>query len=104
MRSTFIVSAFAALALAAPRPQDTEWDQVDAAADPEIFTPPTDVVVDTVYIQPAAAASTVASAAVTEVASTTSQKRDMLEVVDLLSARNTDCAPETPGTGPAVSR
>lgn len=66
MRSTTIVSAFAALALAAPRPQDIEWDQVDAAADPEIFTPPTDVTVDTVAIQPAAAASAVASAAVTD--------------------------------------
>ncbi len=104
MRSTIIVSAFAALALAAPRPQDIEWDQVDSAADPEIFTPPTDVTVDTVAIQPASAASAVASAAVTDIASTTSQKRDMLEVAELLSARNAECTLETPGTGTAISK
>lgn len=103
MRSTLIVSAFAALALAAPRPQDIEWDQVDASPDPEIVTPPTDVTVDTVAIQPASAASAIASAAVTDVASTIAQKRDMLEVADLLSTRNADCTAEPAGTGPVVN-
>jgi hypothetical protein len=53
MRSTLIVSAFTAPALAAPRPQDTEWDQVDASPDQEIVSPPTDVTIDTIAIQPA---------------------------------------------------
>jgi hypothetical protein len=106
MRSTLIVSAFAALAIAAPRPQDIEWDQVDASPDPEIYTPPTNVTVDTVAIQPASAASAIASAAVTDVASTTdlSQKRDILKVADLLGKRDADCAVQPAGSGPAVNK
>jgi hypothetical protein len=82
MRSTLIASAFAA-----PRPQDIEFDLVDAAPHAEIYTPPTNVTVDTVSIQPASAASALASAAVSNIASTVdpTQKRDILEVADAVS-------------------
>src|SRR5882757_4839005 len=88
MRPTLVVSAFAALALAAPRPQDIVFNEVDATPDPTIYTPPTNVTVDTVVIQPASAASAVASAAVTDVASTSDPtKRDVMGVVDKLKPR-----------------
>lgn len=106
MRSTLIVSAFAALALAAPRPQDIDFDEVDATPDPTIYTPPTNVTVDVVEIQPASAALAVASAAVTDVASTTdpTEKRDIMEVADMLKPRTTDCGALPDGSGSAVNK
>lgn len=103
MRSAIILSAFAALALAAPRPQDIEFDLVDASPDPDIVTVDSSVTTtDTVPVQPVAEAVAVASAAVTDVASTTdpSQKRDFLE----LTGRNPDCAAEPAGSGQAVTK
>jgi len=102
MRYTLIVSAFAALALAAPRPQDIDFEQVDAAPEADPVSPPIDVSVDVVAVQPVAAATALAAASVTEVA--TAEKRDFLEVAGLLEKRNAECAAETPGTGPQVSR
>ncbi|TVY78337.1 hypothetical protein LSUE1_G003964, partial [Lachnellula suecica] len=101
MRTTFIVSAFAALAIAAPRPQDIEFDQVDAAPDAEIVSPPTDVTTDYVAVQPVAEAVAIATAAIFE--TTTTQKRDFLEVVDSIAKRDGDCSAEPAGTGPQVS-
>jgi hypothetical protein len=74
MRTTLIVSAFSALAVAAPRPQDIEFDQVDAAPDAVIVAPPSDVTTDSVPAQPVAEAVAIASSAVTE--TTTTEKRD----------------------------
>jgi hypothetical protein len=85
MRSAFIVSAFAALALAlaAPRPQDIEFDQVDAAADPIVVAVSADVAEQTVSIQ---------------------QKRDFLGVARSLSKRGDgDCSAQPAGTGPTVT-
>lgn len=101
MRSTLIVSAFAALALAAPHPQDIEFDQVDAAPDAEIVTPPTDVTSDTVAVQPVSQAVALGSTSVTD--TTTTQKRDFLEVANTLSKREGDCSAEPAGTGPQIS-
>jgi hypothetical protein len=102
MRSTLIISAFAALALAAPRPQDIEFDQVDAAPDAEIVTPPTDVTSDTPVTQPVSQAVSIGSTSVTD--TTTTQKRDFLEVANSLSKRGDgDCSAEPAGTGPQVS-
>jgi hypothetical protein len=104
MRSAFIVSAFAALALAAPRPQDIEFDQVDAAADPIVVAVSAEVVEQTVSIQPLAAVTALAAASVTDVASTTEQKRDFLGVARSLSKRGDgDCSAQPAGTGPTVS-
>lgn len=104
MRSAFIISAFAALALAAPRPQDIEFDQVDAAADPIIVAAPVDVADQTVSIQPLAAVTTLAAASVTDVASTLDQKRDFLDVARSLRKRGDgDCSALPAGTGPTVS-
>ena len=103
MRSTLIVSAFAALALAAPRPQDIEFDQVDAAPDSEITTPPTDVTVDIVANQPVASVLAAATAVVTDVASTTNQKRDVMDVLDRIAKRDAPCAAQPTGSGP-ISR
>lgn len=98
MRSAILVFAFAALAIAAPRPQEIEFDQVDIAPDPEIITPPTDVAVDNVPVLPAASAVQVADASVTDVAQAKpKQKRG-------LQKRDGDCKPEPAGTGPRVSR
>jgi ribonuclease PH len=104
MRSAFIVSAFAALALAAPRPQDIEFDQVDASPDPIVVAVPVDVAEQTVTLQPLAAVTTTADASVTDVAST-EQKRDFLGVARSLSKRHDgDCSAQPAGTGPAVSK
>lgn len=104
MRSTLIISAFAALALAAPHPQDIEFDQVDAAPDPEPVTPPVIGTSQTVSIQPAAAVVTLADASVTDTAST-NDKRDFLEVSQMLDKRGSDgdCSALPQGTGPQVS-
>lgn len=97
MRSTIIVSAFAALALAAPRPQQIEFDQVDAAEDPVLVSAPSDVSFDIVDVLSVDAAKAQAAASVTDVASTV-EKRDML------FKRDGDCKPEPAGTGPRVSK
>ena len=60
MRTTMLVSALAALALAAPRPQDIEFDQVDAAPDAVIATPLVDGAMSNVSIQPVAAVTALA--------------------------------------------
>ncbi|EPE29376.1 hypothetical protein GLAREA_00536 [Glarea lozoyensis ATCC 20868] len=101
MRSTIIVSAFAALALAAPRPQEIEFDQIDAVPDSTPVVVPVDVSVDTVDILPKAAVVAAAEAAVTEVATTV--KRSFLDEGDNLSKRGQICSVQPAGTGPAVS-
>lgn len=103
MRSSFIVAAFAAVALAAPRPQDIEFDQVDAAPDPIVVAAPDDGAEQTVSIQPLAAVTTLAAASVTDVASTTEKKRDFLGIARSLSKRDGDCSALPAGTGPTVS-
>lgn len=102
MRSTLIVSAFAALAVAAPRPQDIEWDGVDAADAPVIVTPPVGVIDNAaaVSLQPSASVTSIAVAAVTDTAST-NDKRDFLEHLSL-GKRDGNCAAQPAGTGPAV--
>ena len=102
MRTTLIISALAALAVAAPHPQDIEFDQVDVAPDAVIVAPPSDVTTDSVPAQPVAEAVAIASSAVTE--TTTTEKRDFLGVVDGLQKRGDgDCSAEPAGTGPRVS-
>jgi hypothetical protein len=109
MRSAAIlVSALAALTLAAPRPQDIEWDQVDSAPDADPVTPPVDVASDTVVIQPVSDAKSLGSDAVTDVASTKREiqqvKKDFLKEKSWLGKRDGTCAAEPAGTGPQVSR
>ncbi|KAI9048530.1 hypothetical protein LZ554_007363 [Drepanopeziza brunnea f. sp. 'monogermtubi'] len=99
MRFTLIVSAFAALALAAPRPQDIDFDLVDAAPDPILDTAPSDVTSETVPIQPVAAAIAVADQSVTEVAQTTEEFSRRGELV----GRDGNCAAQPAGTGPRVT-
>ncbi|KAK0116915.1 hypothetical protein ONS96_012761 [Cadophora gregata f. sp. sojae] len=96
MRSTAFVSARAALAIAAPRPQDIQFDLVDSASDPEIVTPPTDIVVDIVADLPEAFAVQVANATVTDVAQAKPKVRRRLQ------QRDGDCSPEPAGTGTHV--
>ena len=43
MRSAIVFSALIGLALAAPRPQSIDLDGVEAAPDPQFYTPPYDV-------------------------------------------------------------
>ncbi len=93
MRTALLIGAFAALAIAAPRPQEIEFDLVDAAPDAEPIDP--DLAPSSVVIQPSAAASTLAVAQITDVA-TTYSKRDMVV------KRDGDCHAEPAGTGPAV--
>lgn len=102
MRSTLIISALAALAVAAPRPQAIEFDLVDAAPDAEIVTPPVDVTADKVAAQPTAEAVAIAASSVTE--TTSAEKRDFIEVADSLSKRDGDCSVQPAGTGPQVSK
>jgi hypothetical protein len=99
MRSALIVSAFAALALAAPRPQDIEFDEYDAIPESDPIVVPTDVTADVVDILPKAAIVAAAQAAVTEVATTS--KRAFLDGGDNLR-REELCKVQPAGTGPAV--
>lgn len=66
MRTTLLVGAFAALAIAAPRPQEIEFELVDAAPNAVPVDP--DSAPSSVAIQPSAAASTLAVAQITDVA------------------------------------
>lgn len=100
MRSTIIISAFAALALAAPRPQDIEFDQVDAAPNVDVVTPPVTGTTDSVVIQPTSQAISIGADAVTDVATT---KRDTLRHRGSLGKRDGNCAVQPAGTGPQVS-
>lgn len=100
MRSALIISAFAALALAAPRPQDIEFDLVDSAPDPVVVTPPVEGSSATVSIQPSAAVSKLADAAVTDTA-TTNDKRDMMAALG--KRGDGDCSVQPKGAGPTVS-
>lgn len=88
MRSTIFLSAFAALAIAAPRPQDIQFDLVDVASDPEIVTPPTDVVVDNIAVLPAASAVHVADASVTDVAQAKQKRSVVYKSVTVIVALN----------------
>ena len=92
MRSILMVSAFAALSLAAPRPQDIEWDQVDAAPDVEVVADG----VASPTLQSPAAASTIAAAAVS--ASPSTKKRDLT-----LQKRDGNCAVQPAGTYQAIT-
>lgn len=93
MRSTIILSAFAALAAAAPRPQDIALDAVDAAPDPTIYTV-TDGTSPTVSIMPLAAMTTIADATVTNAAG------DNVNSKRALGRRDGDCSPLPRGFGP----
>jgi hypothetical protein len=99
MRSAIIISAFAALALAAPRPQDIEFDQYDAVPESDPIVVPTDVTVDVVDVLPKAAVVAAAQAAVTEVATTS--KRAFLDSGDF-QRREEICKVQPEGTGPVV--
>ena len=94
MRSALIISLLSALSIAAPRPQDLNFDEIDAAPDAVVVSPPTNVTVDNVATQPAAVASAIAAAAVSDVATT--DKRDLEE-------RDGDCSSLPAGTGPTVT-
>lgn len=100
MRSAIIISALTALALAAPRPQDIEFDQVDAAPDVDLVTPPVIGTTDSVVIQPSSAAISIGADAVTDVATT---KRDLLRQRGSFGKRDGNCAVQPAGTGPQVS-
>ncbi len=103
MRICFLIPAFAALVLAAPRPQDTEYDGVDQAPDADDVTPPVNIPTDVVPTQPAAAAATIAEASITDVYSTKG-RRDFLDVSYGIRKRGEDgdCAIQPYGTGPEV--
>jgi hypothetical protein len=112
MRSIFIISACAALILAAPRPQEIDFDQVDAAPDVNIVTPPVGVTSESVAIVPAGEAVIVGSQAVTD---TTTTKRDIgIDEIKRnalgerewpgITKRDGDCTAEPAGTGPRVSK
>ena len=91
MRSTLIVSAFAALALGAPRPQEIDFDVVDAAPDPEI----SEIVSNSVT--PPQAESEVAAIVKGSITGTeTPEKRDLL-------SRRGLCSDNGPGTLPGIT-
>lgn len=96
MRSTLLVSAFAGLALAAPRPQDIDFTLVDAAPDAVIDSAPFNVTSETVAIVPVAAAVAIASDSVTDVAEVNKKR-------DTVAKRDGNCAVQPAGTGPQVS-
>jgi hypothetical protein len=102
MRSALIVSAFAALTLAAPRPQEIDFDTVDAAPDAPIYEAPAVPVKENVPSQSDATAVKLAIGSITETVNP--EKRDLLNVIDNLSGRaEQDCSALPAGTGPTVN-
>ncbi|KAI6711413.1 hypothetical protein JHW43_006074 [Diplocarpon mali] len=96
MRATLAASAFAALALAAPRPQAIDIDVIDALPNPQLDTAPSNATSETVPIVPVASAVQVADASVTDVAQTKGKR-------ELLNKRDGNCAVQSAGTGTQVS-
>ncbi|PBP19023.1 hypothetical protein BUE80_DR010095 [Diplocarpon rosae] len=96
MRATLIILAFAALALAAPRPQAIDIDAVDALPNPKVDTAPSNVTAETVPIVPVASAVKIADASVTDVAQTKGKREN-------LNKRDGNCAVQPAGTGPRIS-
>ena len=99
MRTALIVSALAALAAAAPRPQDIDFGEIDSEPRPTETGPsPTDVSDPVDYSLSAAKAS--ASAAVTDDLTSGDSKRDLVELQSLVERAQGDCAPQPNGYGP----
>ncbi|KAI9821235.1 MAG: hypothetical protein M1827_003970 [Pycnora praestabilis] len=89
MRSAVIISLLATLAAASPRPQDIDFDAIDAAAAPTIVGPPVAAVSQAQVFDPTSA-SVAAAAAITEAPLS---KRQALGV-------NDPCGPQPDGYGP----
>lgn len=94
MRYTLVLSALAAVTLAAPRPQEIDFSVMDAAPDATVVTPPVTGTSESVPVQLATAAAAVGTGAV----DTTETKRSTF-----LGKRDADCAAQPAGTGPKVS-
>jgi hypothetical protein len=102
MRSAIVVSAFAALALAAPRPQEINYELVDAAPDAPIYEGTEIPVKQNIPSQSDSSVIKLALGSVTE--TVTPEKRDLLDVIDSISKRaEHDCSPLPAGTGPTIN-
>ena len=97
MRSTLLLPALAALALAAPRPQEIDLDDVIAAGKPVLVTPALDVPVQTASVVPVSQVDSSAAAAIETNPATA--KRDLQHV----EKRDGDCSPQPIGAGPVPS-
>jgi len=97
MKSFLIIGALAALASA--RPQEIQWDVVDAAADPPTVLVPIGAEPDIVTYNPDAAAS---AAAALIVADPLPQVTSPLDDI-ILEKRDNPCSPQPTGAGPIPS-
>ena len=96
MRSAIIASAFAALAVANPIPQEIDLSAIGALPTAAVSAAPVDVASQTVSVKASAAATSVGVAVVTATAvpSSTAQKREVFK---------RDCAAQPSGSGPVSS-
>jgi hypothetical protein len=100
MRSAVIISALAALAAAAPRPQDIDFTQVDAAGAAEVESAPAAA---TAASQVVAVPSQTGLAA-SVVSATPLAQRDFDDLISALSKRDGNCAAQPAGTGPTINK
>ena len=98
MRSILLTATLIGCALAAPRPQDIDFDAVDAAAAPSFTAAPDNVVSEI------AAVSTTAVAPLSAVTSdSSSPDRRRAEEFEGLEKRDGNCAAQPAGSGPVPS-
>ena len=100
MRSFVTLSVLAAIAAAAPRPQDIDFDQVEQAADPVIITPAVNVATQVATVaavtEQAAAASAAVSADPAVNNASPVAERDIVE-------RASTCTKQKAGKGPVAT-
>lgn len=96
MKSFVILGALAALTSA--RPQEIQWDVVEAAADPPVVVVPIGATPETIIYDPVAAAS---AAAALIVADPLPQVTSPLD--DIIIAKRDACSPQPTGAGPVPS-
>lgn len=91
MRSALLSLGLAAFAVAAPRPQDLDFEAIEAAPDPALMGPPVELAAQEVVYDPAAASAS-ATAEVTTLP-TVLARRDVV----VKRGVNDPCAPQPDG-------
>lgn len=100
MRSFFTLPVLAAVAAAAPRPQDIDFDLIEQAADPVLITPAVDVATQVATVAAVTEQAAAASAAVSAVPAI--NNASFVNERDIVT-RDSACAKQKAGKGPVAS-
>ena len=103
MRYLQFLPAFVAIASAAPRPQDIQFDIVDAADDPVIVTPAVAVASQTASIANIEVQTSLAAAAVSSAPAAPASDDSQNTAKRDLEKRDGNCAKQPAGKGPVAS-